>query len=54
MAKKEDYNDGGIAFIGCIVAGAGIGWAVNPSLIAPGTLIGLGVGFIAMALLARR
>lgn len=54
MAKREDYNDGGIAFIGCIIAGAGIGWVVKPELIAPGTLIGLGVGFILMALMARR
>lgn len=54
MAKKEDYNDGGIAFVGCIVAAAGISWLVNPNLIAPGTLVGVGVGFIVMALLARR
>jgi len=49
MAKPKDNADvGGIVFVGCIVLGMGIGALVGQA--GPGTLIGVGVGFIAMAM----
>lgn len=51
MAKKEDkgYESGGIAFVGFIIAGIGLGFLVGN--IVAYTLFGIGAGFIAMAIL---
>ncbi len=51
MAKKEEkgYESGGIAFVGFILVGIGIGFLVEN--IVPFTLFGVGAGFIAMAIL---
>ncbi len=53
MAKSKDNSDiSGIAFAGCVVLGVGIGALVNQA--GPGTLIGVGVGFIVMALVRSK
>jgi hypothetical protein len=49
--KRDEYESGGVAFVGCILIGVGIG--LFYSQIAVGTLIGTGIGFVAMALLRR-
>ncbi|MEW9675705.1 hypothetical protein ABRT01_05895 [Lentibacillus sp. L22] len=42
----------GLAFVGCVVLGSGIGMlAVNPGA---GGTIGVGAGFLAMALMRRK
>jgi hypothetical protein len=47
-----NYERGGVAFVGCIVLGVGIGMLFdNPGA---GSLIGVGVGFLAMALFGKR
>jgi hypothetical protein len=53
LGKKEDrsYERGGVAFVGSIILGIGLGWMIQPEFIIQGGLIGLGVGFILMALL---
>lgn len=54
--KKEDksYERGGVAFIGSIILGAGVGWLIRPEYIVPGLVIGLGFGFILMAFMKGR
>jgi len=52
--NHRDYGPGGIAFIGCIIAGFGIGWMIEPEFMVQGAIIGCGIGFIAMAFLARK
>jgi hypothetical protein len=47
---KEGYDFAGPAFIGSIIGGFGIGMAYNRPWI--GLLIGLGIGFVLMALVA--
>ena len=51
--KKEDrtYERGGIAFVGSTILGIGLGWMIQPEFIVQGALVGLGIGFILMALL---
>jgi hypothetical protein len=49
-AKGEDV--GGIAFIGCVVVGIGLGLYFRQPAV--GTLLGVGVGFILMALIKLR
>lgn len=46
-----NYESGGIAFTGCIILGIGIGMLFNQTV--AGTVIGVGVGFIAMAIFGR-
>lgn len=49
---KVNYERGGIAFVGCIILGAGIGMLFdNPGA---GGTIGVGAGFLAMAVLGRK
>jgi hypothetical protein len=49
--RKMNYERGGIAFVGCTVLGVGIGMLLdNPGA---GALIGVGVGFLAMALFGK-
>ncbi|WP_196493825.1 hypothetical protein [Ornithinibacillus caprae] len=42
-----NYESGGVAFVGCIILGVGIGMALDH--VAAGSVIGVGVGFLAMA-----
>jgi hypothetical protein len=51
--KEEDasYERGGMAFIGSAILGIGLGWMIQPAFIVQGALVGLGFGFILMALL---
>ena len=50
MAKKKDnYDRAGIAFVGFIMLGLAFGIYFNQTAV--GILAGLGLGFIAMALL---
>lgn len=46
-----NYESGGLAFVGCIVLGTGIGMLLDNA--GTGSVIGLGVGFIAMALFRK-
>ena len=53
MAKENSNADvGGIAFAGCTVLGIGVGVLVGQA--GAGTLIGVGVGFIIMALVRAK
>ncbi len=45
---------GGIAFVGCILTGAGLGWVFGTEWLVPGTIIGLGIGFLIMAVMTHR
>jgi hypothetical protein len=47
--KKKDEDIPGIAFVGCLFIGLGLGMFYGN--VAIGALIGLGAGFIVMALL---
>lgn len=50
MAKESRGNQvGGIAFVGCILVGIALG--ILYSQAAVGTLLGVGIGFIVMAIL---
>jgi hypothetical protein len=57
MAKAakpvRTYEAGGIAFVGCILTGAGIGWLFRTEWLVPGMIIGLGIGFLVMAAMSR-
>ncbi|WP_172840441.1 hypothetical protein [Virgibacillus phasianinus] len=44
--------DGGVAFIGCMFLGIGVGMLFGE--IAIGTLIGMGVGFLALSFQSKR
>lgn len=46
------YERGGVAFVGCIVLGAGIGMLFDS--VAIGGTIGVGVGFLLMAFLGGK
>jgi len=46
-----NYERGGVAFVGCIILGTGIGMLFDS--VGAGSTIGVGVGFIAMALLGK-
>lgn len=50
--KGIDYEAGGIAFVGCILVGVGLGLLFHQLI--PGAVIGTGVGFIVMALFRWR
>lgn len=47
-----NYERGGIAFVGCIMLGIGLGMLVDQE--GAGMMIGVGVGFLAMALLGKK
>ncbi|HLS35135.1 MAG TPA: hypothetical protein VK061_02740 [Bacillota bacterium] len=47
-----DYERGGIVFVGCIILGMGLGMVFDHQR--EGMFIGLGIGFILMAILGRR
>lgn len=53
MSDRDDqgqsYAAGGLALVGCITTAVGIGWLLGPTYILPGTVIGLGLGFLALA-----
>ena len=46
--KSKSYESGGTAFVGCIILGTGIGFAIDH--VAAGAMIGVGVGFIVMSI----
>jgi hypothetical protein len=53
MAKQtKDYAVSGIAFVGCMMLGVGLGSLFDNA--GAGWLIGIGVGFLAMAFLRSR
>lgn len=47
-----NYESGGIAFVGCMMLGIGIGMLFNKA--GAGVMIGMGVGFLAMAIIGRK
>lgn len=47
-----DYERGGLAFVGCLFLGAGVGMLMGN--VAAGGAIGMGAGFIAMAIFGKR
>jgi hypothetical protein len=52
--KKDDYEKGygygGVVFVGCLAIGVGVGLIVNE--VAGWTVIGFGIGFVLMGLVA--
>jgi hypothetical protein len=52
-SNSSPYSRGGLALIGCIIAGVGVGWLAKPELMVPGAVIGLGIGLVVMAIMAR-
>lgn len=57
MAKttsKSDQSRAGMVYVGSIMLGVGIGWIIDPAYIAPGAVIGVGVGFILMARMRKK
>jgi Na+-transporting NADH:ubiquinone oxidoreductase subunit NqrD len=52
-AKQKKYKDiSGLVFVGCVVIGMGISFAINTMPV--GLFIGVGVGFLMMALIRHR
>jgi Na+-transporting NADH:ubiquinone oxidoreductase subunit NqrD len=49
---KRGNEVGGLVFVGCVVIGMGISFATNTMPV--GLFIGLGVGFLMMALIRNR
>ncbi|MBU0530320.1 MAG: hypothetical protein KKC05_01480 [Nanoarchaeota archaeon] len=49
MGKKNNSERSGLAFVGFLMMGLGVGILYNQ--VAVGVLIGLGLGFISMAIL---
>jgi F0F1-type ATP synthase assembly protein I len=55
MAKQQpEKHDGkaGVLFVACLFLGMGIGWLLDNA--GPGTIIGLGAGFLAMFMVKRK
>lgn len=47
MAKKINYEQGAVAFVGCIIVGVALGMLFdNPAV---GSMLGVGVGSLALA-----
>ena len=52
-SRKRKYKDvSGLVFIGCVVTGMGISFATNTMPV--GLFIGVGIGFLMMALIRHR
>lgn len=49
---SEMGNRGGVAFVGCMILGTGIGMAFDQA--GTGSVIGVGLGFLVMALLGKK
>jgi uncharacterized membrane protein len=47
MENKNNYKFGGVIFVGCMFLGMGIGMIFKEAGI--GTMIGMGIGFLASA-----
>lgn len=47
-----NYESGGLVFVGCVVLGLGIGMLFDDN--GAGFMIGVGVGFLGMALVGRK
>lgn len=50
--EKTDNKTAGLVFVGCIMAGSGLGTAFGRPDI--GSLVGVGIGFVLMALVRRK
>lgn len=50
--EKTDNKTAGLVFVGCIMAGSGLGMAFGRPDI--GSLVGVGIGFVLMALVRRK
>ena len=54
MAKLYKASEaGGMAMVGTVILGVGIGWAIRPEYIIQGLIIGFGLGLILMAIMRR-
>lgn len=51
-ANNNAASVGGVAFVGCLFLGMGLGALVDQT--GAGTLLGLGAGFVVMAILRNR
>lgn len=52
MAKNSNEQASGLAFVGCIITGVGLGLVFdNPGA---GSVLGTGVGFVVMAIMRSR
>lgn len=49
---KQNYQASGAAFMGCAVLGVGLGMLFDN--VGAGSVIGVGVGFLVMAMLRRK
>lgn len=49
MAKKDNQSASGVAFVGCMMVGLGLGVVFNNA--GAGVLIGMGVGFLVMSVM---
>lgn len=55
MIGKKNVNNGdraGMAFVGCILIGLGLGFLFDQVVV--GSILGVGVGFLIMALASRK
>ena len=50
--QKKRKEIGGLVFVGCIITGTGISFATNTMPV--GAIVGVGVGFLMMALIRYR
>ncbi len=55
MIGRKKTNEGdwaGMAFVGCILIGLGLGYLFNQIIV--GSILGVGVGFLVMALASKK
>lgn len=52
MAKKNDQSASGVAFVGCMMVGIGLGVLFDNA--GAGTLLGIGVGFLVMSIMRSK
>lgn len=50
--KTDDEDWAGMVFVGCILIGLGLGFLFDQIVV--GTILGVGVGFLAMAAASRK
>ena len=50
--KSPSYQIGGVVLVGCIMVGLGLGLLANQ--VGAGIILGIGIGFLAMAYLRTR